>query len=56
MTLMGFESQTFRPTVRRANHCATGAGSVMVIVRVSLRVRVRVDVKVTLWLGSGVDF
>ena len=26
MTLMGFEPQTFRPTVRRANHCATGAG------------------------------
>ena len=24
---MGFEPQTFRPTVRRANHCATGAGS-----------------------------
>ena len=23
---MGFEPQTFRPTVRRANHCATGAG------------------------------
>ena len=22
---MGFEPQTFRPTVRRANHCATGA-------------------------------
>ena len=24
---MGFEPQTFRPTVRRANHCATGAGT-----------------------------
>ena len=23
---MGFEPQTFRPTVRRTNHCATGAG------------------------------
>ena len=23
---MGFEPQTFRPTVRRANHCATGTG------------------------------
>ena len=23
---MGFEPQAFRPTVRRANHCATGAG------------------------------
>ena len=23
---MGFEPQTFRPTVRRVNHCATGAG------------------------------
>ena len=26
---MGFEPQTFRPTVRRANHCATGAGLVV---------------------------
>ena len=26
MILMGFEPQTFRPTVRRANHCAMGAG------------------------------
>ena len=26
MTLMGFEPQAFRPTVRRANRCATGAG------------------------------
>ena len=24
---MGFEPQTFRPTVRRANHCAMGAGN-----------------------------
>ena len=24
---MGFEPKTFRPTVRRANHCATGAGT-----------------------------
>ena len=32
MTLMGFEPQTFRPTVRRANHCATGAGILLHLV------------------------
>ena len=32
MTLMGFEPQTFRPTVRRANHCAYGAGGLYVFV------------------------
>ena len=26
---MGFEPQTFRPIVRRANHCATGAGTLL---------------------------
>ena len=29
---MGFEPQTFRPTVRRVNHCATGAGLLDVFV------------------------
>ena len=33
---MGFEPQTFRPTVRRANHCATGAGSEKDFVRNAL--------------------
>ena len=28
---MGFEPQTFRPTVRRANHCATGSCSIFAV-------------------------
>ena len=31
MTLMGFEPQTFRPTVRRANPCATGSCSIFAV-------------------------
>ena len=31
---MGFEPQTFRPTVRRANHCATGAGDAYVLLQI----------------------
>ena len=47
MTLMGFEPQTFRPTVRRANHCATGAVDI-ILFHLTLAITVRVGMEASI--------